>query len=780
VPLPPLPFGRRAMQANILPTSPVDIDHNLNPAIYSQERNQSQVQATFNIWAHAIPCPYKYWATIEPFQAARAVAYPPSQRAANPYCDAEIPADLYFLPVLELTVTNGTSDVTSGARSLSGNLNVGHSLVIRVTNAADNIAVTVTISGTGGYTLTRTIVAADQVVAGNTDVRFPVPVPWDEQRTFTATWTGGGATGISLTFATSGIVLTTAIPNGATACEPWPGRFAAVRSSESINDMPTTGRSVREWHRYVGSFYRFVGVGGSNYVLQRYARGSTFGSFGMRSLAWQPDPISDAASPSTEVRHLWTTDPELPYAGLPLWHDGELKTTCLLKPSSGYVRRCLDLWVYINAPAGSYTITLERGANWGTDLSTPTTIGTIAVTHPGGDAFYQYAGPYPIAPNANGGRVGYVRATCFGAYSCVVGWSRDDYYPSPITIPTTDGKAIPASVVEDSLVPAKASHEVAVSGGVLSFADVPADVELFHLRFNDLPRGFYRCVLRRSDGTQYTTVKPWGISELGEWAGLKETGDPVFVRHGALGNYWGDFGKSTRTDRFIETYNMEAITPAPFALSVGVNDIADSAAHFGYSSLVDANDAGHALSSFTAPAAGRYRFLLDSTANGTWRGWQLALWASLDDVLCLRQIPDVVEPSMPDNTSGTFAAEPPTPSGAAGLRTYYVKAATGVWAGREGQRARGYYDGAGGVIVYRFDALPIGYRIFGGSPTVNDWYWSGTAWIERRLEYLRYEATLAEDQVLHLRVARVTPMGEYGERISVGGAGYLRMTVTAL
>jgi hypothetical protein len=767
------------MQANILPVSPVDIDHNLNAAIYSQERNQSHSIASGNIWPHAIPCPYKYWATIEPALDIRVSAYPPSIRAANPFCDEEIPAGLYMLPIREIGPSNGVSDITTGTRSLSGNLNVGHSLIIRVPNAADDIAVTCVISGTDGYTATRTIVAADQVVAGNTDVRFPVPVPWDEQRTFTATWTGGGATGTASTLGVSGIVLTTDIPNGATACDPWPGRFGAVRSFESISDMPTTGRSIREWHRYAGSFYRFVNVGGSNYSLQRYARGTTFGSFGMRSLVWQPDRVTDAANPAAEARYLWTTDPELPYVGLPLWHNGELKVTCLLKPLGGWVRRCLDLWVYINAPAGSYTITLERGADWGIDLSTPTTIGTIAVTHPGGDGFYQYAGPYPIAPNANGGRVGYVRPTCFGAYACTIGWSRDDLYPCPITIPTTDGKAIPASVVEDSLVAAKASQEIAVSGGVLSFADVPSDVELFHLRFNDLPRGFYHCVMRRADGTEFTKVKPWGVSELGEWAGLKETGDPVFVRHGVGGNYWGDYGKSNRTDRIIESYNMEAITPAPFALSVGVNEIADTYGHFGYSSLIDANGAGHALSSFTAPAAGSYRFALDSTANGTWRGWQLALWASLDDELCIRQIPDVVEPSMPDTTSGDFASSPPTPTGAAGLRTYYVKAATGVWAGREGQRARGYYDGNGGAIVYRFDALPVGYRIYGGSP-LNDWWWNGAAWIERRLEYLRYEIALAEDQVIHFRIARVTPMGEYGERISVGAAGYLRMTVTAL
>lgn len=560
-------------------------------------------------------------------------------------------------------------------------------------------------------------------------------------------------------------------------------------TAEAISAMPLTGRNIREWHRYRGNFQLARYIDFANRIGTRYTGGATAGSFGARSVSWQPNPMTNV-SDNGDAKYPWVTDIELPYCGKPVWYDGAFHATAVLSPPNGYIRRCVSLWVTLTANiTGAYTIELQRNPEWSTTATGRYTFASFTVSHVGSGApkAYKYPGPYPITPDADGGRVGFVTARCLtlGTLSCGVAWALDDFLPSPIAIPTTDGKAIPASVVESSLVPLKMSQAIEVSGNTITFADIPADVELFHFRFNGLARGIYRCNLRQTGGAIFDKTAIWGVTEAGEWSGLVEDGDPVFVAPTASYPYWGDFGKSTwapPSSNLLESVTVDAITPVPWALSLGDNQIADTAAHFGYATLADAGDSGQCLTKFTAPAAGKYRFVLRATSNAAWSTVRLGLWASRTDPLCIRQIPDAVEPSMAAYVTSTFASAPPTPSGGAGSRSYIIKDALvgGDWEGLEGKRARGYYNGNGAPIVYTIDDLPVGFQVFGGSPG-DFWYWSGSAWVQRKLEYLRYEADLASGETINFRVANVSPTGEYGGRfLSVVASGYLIMTVSAL
>lgn len=215
------------MQANILPVSPVGIDNNLNAALYSQERRMTGAVASDNIWAYAMPCPYKYWFTIAPFDVSRVVCAVPAQRVA--YMDEEIPEGAYFLPVFN---TGGSSLVVVSSYDnygATGTILAGHTLRVPIsaTIGAADVSVTCTISGVDGYTLTKTILAADQFSLPVFE--FYLPTPWDVNRTFTLSWSVYLSFVPSITaIGVSGVVLTTDIPDGAVAAGGWTGRTASV------------------------------------------------------------------------------------------------------------------------------------------------------------------------------------------------------------------------------------------------------------------------------------------------------------------------------------------------------------------------------------------------------------------------------------------------------------------------------------------------------------------------------------------------------------------------
>jgi hypothetical protein len=808
--LPLLPFGRRASQGAVTQIAPPDVDANSNAYLFDQKRNNQYAVATQNIWAHAVPCPYKYWMTVEPFDQSNVYTIPSAYRSSSfPIKTDEIPSGKYFLPYFELNGGRSSyyfdGDYSGGTRSFTVTLLVGSRISFRIPVAADDISVSITIGGTGGYSVTRNYPRTSQMDYLYVTVEAYIPIPWDEDRAISVSWTGGGSSINSsdpTAYAVNGIVLTTDIPGGSVATDTWDGRRGSVKSGESAAAMPRTATAIGEHHRVRpwgagDGMYRQVydaGYGGNRLMTYR-SEGSVLGTFGMRSLAYTPLP-----GPVYGASHVRFPDPsedDVPYRCLPVRHDGSYKVTTVLKPNYiGYInlRRCVRFYFGITYNvSGTYTLRLYRGATWSSDMTTRTTLATMTISHTASPLtrYYLYTGTYPMGPDADGAWTGLARVECTNNGSVQAGgWAIDDYFPSPITIPTTDGKAIPASVVEASLVNAKWAEEVAVTGTAFPFSAIPSDIGLYCMRYDAVPRGMYYAIGKDAGGADYgATMYMWGQSKVTADGGafnssfLVEDGDPVYMVPPSV---WGNYKKATNTNRVLDSCNLVSLVPVHNALALGDQDIAVSYSVAGWASSADATAGRMLFQKFTAPAAGNYEFKLWSGVQ--WASqYNFGIWASTDDQLCIHDIPDATEVGLCNQVSiYTFVAEPPALSGVAGLRQYIVDAGINAFAGQDGKLAQGYYCGDNTVpIKWRFRTLPQGWNVQRQSDS-KFYRLEGSAWVLRQTSLVTYRAALANGQTIYLRVsvARAStvrlPPRYGGAGIGAGSANYARMTVTAV
>ena len=716
----------------------------------------------------AIPCPWRY--TWTPAGASSVALYTHFTGAS--WADLDAAA---FAVLLDGTRDGFIGTVKSNARDYERiSYNVAYwRISIAKASPTDTIVATLTISGTNGYTVTRTF--------GPLDVpAFIVrtPVAWDEQRTVTLTWTGGGTTASMLAYRPNRwrMLKRGAIPAGWTAC-------SAPRGM-AVGNLRTNG--VRTGlGDYETSIFDNYNDGANRQDFISSPSGGTYwsprlGDVGPRSLC---EPVPVESRTQTIIR---AGDRFAPWAGIPFYDGSAWKRYLSNRTLDSVVygnrlQRATKIVQVINsASATTVTIDIQRDANWQIG-GTGTTVVSDSWSHGGtGWEAYEIPASYPLGPTNgafDGAVTGMTAANGFIAF--------EDPVPLPYDIPVSDGDVIPGAYHTSAVEDAAGLNVIEASGDTLDYSDIPSTPGMWRGRLTGLDPGVYR--LRAfnasnadidSGGTMFERSVGWDSSSMCVLSGTLNFRPTSTSTAG-----WPAFGKNTRTDRTWEYVKAVKYDITPYALSAGANELNTNATTWGVSAPSNGFLRAPLFCKYTAAVAGTHTFTM-SAVNIVHTGRPWCAYVSATDQYASQDAPDVLDLYTGLSVVASFLTAPPTALN--GFACVVIDGTgTGDFAGHDNELAVTEGNGTAGNTTYdwRFFAPTVGMLATSGSTAK---IWDGTSWVTRGT-VLSFTRTLAIGDTVFMRLQHYVRtwqqsllLGIYPQErwTSVDGAGWaITMTV---
>lgn len=745
----------------------------------------------------AIPLPYKYWWSINNPKpnAAQYAAFSAATWAiiASP--------SLYRI-LVGAPVTATIAPATSASRSYTYKLSGEYEASVEIPFATprDAVTLTVTVGGSGGSTVTRTLSASDRAIHV-----IQTPTPWDEWRTVTVTWTGGDTTAPTVkgtTYSRCRMLKTGALPAGWTAA-PMPANFLGARTGTlaadqgipiSIDDAagplvykhwlpdpdpaaPDYSQNVIEYTNYNTGAVSNIGGLDINKAIAGGGLYRTFQSHWNRIVAGSL--FADRV-------------------GMTFWDGTAWQRTCsevqdykALGGISGVrrqVRNATAIYMLYDYPA-PYTITLQYGP---ADYPFTGFLGGVDHTYTashGGTGYEAFLVPvaYPLRPHSAGAIPDGLY--CTNESSAVI---IEDPMPLPFHIPCTDGTVILGGYHVDALTPVAGATIASVNSLDFLASDIPAGAPgLWHMKFTGRTTGVYT-ILPYDAGGSVLPYYAYGIYQatdgpdrfaaggaLDAKTAFHVAGDDlyakIFTRYQdapSWGNYKADDRHSGAT---VARISLVSHAVAHNAVSVGTTDIAADDAAWGVASHPTDTVADCPLfQKFTAPADGTYNFkiTINGTAQAAFRQLHApwAAWLSTSDQYCAHVAPDATDGVVECSLVGVTQLLTAPPVGALGTpaaRTYAIDTgATGIWAGRDGQIATAWDPGIAGFTDFNwtYTALPDG-----GSFILNyseSSYGGTTRYVlrsghleQQHLDVLHWEQAMLSGETLYMRIGSSRKVG---------------------
>lgn len=692
----------------------------------------------------------------------------------------QIPADTYAVPIGPIAYTANRRVDAEASGSATYTVWNGPWFRLTISNPS-RVTVTLswTFSGTGGYTATATLPANGSSV----EFYLPVPVPFDEIRTLTATWTGG-TTVIARQIGQWSFVMLCpgTLPSGFDAVDMAPlfGRHALLRQHTALSDWvggldPFSPGSVSfygtEFAETATHTVNCLPVG--PLACDDLARVANFGACSARSVL-------------SNLKPLLTTSVLANYVGLPTLRGGTWERSFHTPPTlhgvsttstQAMVRRSRVYILTVGNQASAYTINYDitRDTDWGPN-STGVTIATGSLSIPAMEPpkLYEVGGGV-IGPSASGLRVGTILMASSNTVTFLV---VDEPCPLPIHIPATDNRIVPGGTTSEARATAKGADIITVAGTDFLYDDAAAR-GAWIVRFTGLTTGLYRVDRFNATPTlnQRMATSPDSISQdiVGNSVVSLVTRGELYVRpEGIIGTPPAYAGwKIVRA----------SVPMTPYVLTVGANVIGSDLTKLGYPSGLGATIPwAFAFHAFTAPATGRYQFKYADTMPVFARA---AAWYSTSDPYAPHDRPDAVDVSIAEPLRGvtitTLNTPPTSNAGGAFIRHIIGASPTGVWVGHAGKLAEGYHAGAsGGQIDWRLYEPENGRIVFlDGQYRI---YRDG-AWLIYTDNRLVFEVDMTGGQTLYVRYGQcdgyvTNPGGMSGRQRSIVAS--LTVTVTAV
>lgn len=624
-------------------------------------------------------------------------------------------------------------------------------------SSPDTINLTVSIGGTNGYTVTRSIVPGG--FRNAIPHRFPVPMPWDESRVMNLSWTGGLATETSspsvggvrfMPPANAALRLNTTLPSGWTAADQIGSHHGEPRQAFPFRIQTEARRETDGvvWPVKWLASSSVVPFQGAQWQVRTPSRHGRFTNADLLRCGSYDDNAGLAPRP---------TDTLAPVCGFAAQIGGQLVRAHTIPAMvvSGFVSNynvpdetgvagtVNPCWVLAHGlsgfllrvvSGGAQTITLRivRRSDWSYGTTYDTVIASYSFSAPAstGDATYFLQNLNLTVGNGLSGFYGFVFTRGSDSANVRIAPEIAKWTP-PVPLTDVDGAGIPGGAHPSAISSTHVGTLVAGTYPSLAFAAIPSNAGRLRLVIRDVPVGMYY-VQRKSGASVIETVNHLG--------GMGARASEITPRPILTGEVWiatntdstsrvGTFGKSEYAMNF-DRWELLPCTITPTALSIGVTNLGTSRTASGYPASLSALSLGDAYGfcSFTAASPGTYTFTVTLGSNKNVR--RIVVWGDsgpfATNIVAEESLTDYVISSY-FQSFWTSGGTPPTSPNTVTSYARCIVGGTGAWAGRDGQLAYGATTGtAGAAIEWRYIDPPDGSRAQIDGST---WYKrTGTTW----------------------------------------------------